>query len=549
MHNASLKIAVKNVNSLVNKVNYCYDFCVQHKIDLFFITESWLQPIISDSAVSFPGYCIYRNDFTSSHPKYGVCLYAKSTLDVLAIDTQIPNLLAVRLPCYSVVFLVVYRPPSYTQPENDSLILEIERLSLVHGEIVLLGDFNLPNLRWNAEIALTGLLEIERQFQALFTTLGLTQWVHEGTYLYSDNILDLVLTSETDRILNLELLPPFPHCGHLLIKFEWIFSFPFNNNNRPHPYLNNSHSYRWSCANFGSIKRDLALIDWEFEFQLGSVNDNYNFLTDVVKLCLSRYVPTYTSSLSRSDRQWRPKVSPALSRLKSHHWQEYKVVRQQHGRHSVQAVVALSLFHNANARLHDDVTRQRAEKERGLALDLTSKPKLFHKYIRSRRQGRPGVGPLIFNGQLTDDPACMAELLCTAFGSVFTAQLPPDTYPHRLVEGHLSSLEILYTDVVKHLKNVCDDTSSGPDPLLAPLLKNCATQLAVPLTLLFNKSLQHSTLPNVWKTALVCPIYKNKGARSDPLNYRPISLTALTCKTSDVELEQDGFLKCLQLNC
>lgn len=36
-----------------------------------------------------------------------------------------------------------------------------------------------------------------------------------STILYSSgNILDLVLTSEKDRIGKLELSPPFPNCGH-----------------------------------------------------------------------------------------------------------------------------------------------------------------------------------------------------------------------------------------------------------------------------------------------------------------------------------------------
>ena len=36
-------------------------------------------------------------------------------------------------------------------------------------------------------------------------------------------------------------------------------------------------------------------------------------------------------------------------------------------------------------------------------------------------------------------------------------------------------------------------------------------------------------LPQDWKDALVTPIFK-KGSRTDPYNYRPITLTSVCCK-------------------
>ena len=49
---------------------------------------------------------------------------------------------------------------------------------------------------------------------------------------------------------------------------------------------------------------------------------------------------------------------------------------------------------------------------------------------------------------------------------------------------------------------------------------------------LFQQSLRDHTIPAIWKQAYVTPIYK-KGNRSDPKNYRPVSLTSLICKTME----------------
>ncbi len=50
--------------------------------------------------------------------------------------------------------------------------------------------------------------------------------------------------------------------------------------------------------------------------------------------------------------------------------------------------------------------------------------------------------------------------------------------------------------------------------------------------MIFRRSVQHGEIPEDWKRANVTPIFK-KGAKSDPGNYRPVSLTSVCCKILD----------------
>ena len=59
-----------------------------------------------------------------------------------------------------------------------------------------------------------------------------------------------------------------------------------------------------------------------------------------------------------------------------------------------------------------------------------------------------------------------------------------------------------------------------------------AQQLSIPLSILFSKSFNSTSLPLAWKEALVTPIYK-KGDRTVVSNYRPISLTFPIVKTME----------------
>ena len=64
-------------------------------------------------------------------------------------------------------------------------------------------------------------------------------------------------------------------------------------------------------------------------------------------------------------------------------------------------------------------------------------------------------------------------------------------------------------------------------------LQKCAPFLATSITFLFNLSLSTSSFPSAWKHAKVIPLYKHRGSRSDPSNYRPISLLPAIGKVMD----------------
>ena len=50
-----------------------------------------------------------------------------------------------------------------------------------------------------------------------------------------------------------------------------------------------------------------------------------------------------------------------------------------------------------------------------------------------------------------------------------------------------------------------------------------------PLSCIFNSSVSTSSIPAIWKTAIITPIFKN-GSPNEANNYRPISLTCIASK-------------------
>ena len=68
-----------------------------------------------------------------------------------------------------------------------------------------------------------------------------------------------------------------------------------------------------------------------------------------------------------------------------------------------------------------------------------------------------------------------------------------------------------------------ENKSAGPDDLKPKLVKACVNQLILPLSILFNKSIEKAMYPSDFKLAKVIALYK-KNSRFTPSNYRPISL-------------------------
>ena len=83
--------------------------------------------------------------------------------------------------------------------------------------------------------------------------------------------------------------------------------------------------------------------------------------------------------------------------------------------------------------------------------------------------------------------------------------------------------------VLKLIKQLKATGSAGPDAIPAKFFKVTGGLIALPLSIIFNVSLQTGELPAIWKCASITPAFK-KGAASNPSNYGPISLTCISCK-------------------
>ena len=100
--------------------------------------------------------------------------------------------------------------------------------------------------------------------------------------------------------------------------------------------------------------------------------------------------------------------------------------------------------------------------------------------------------------------------------------------------------------VKKLLSGIDSGKAAGPDDIHPLVLSKTADVLALPVTILFRRSLDEGTVPNDWRSARVTPEFK-KGSKLSVNNYRPVSLTCILCKIME-KLVRTNLIDHLQHN-
>ncbi len=153
--------------------------------------------------------------------------------------------------------------------------------------------------------------------------------------------------------------------------------------------------------------------------------------------------------------------------------------------------------------------------------------------MNSKMKCREAIPEITSNNNTTaetdkDKARVFSDFFKTVFTREDTSNLPD--YPDKPFHQMLMDIRFSTEDVHELLQNIKVGKSPGPDGLHPRVLFELADTIAEPLTILFRKSLDEGKLPLDWKEANISPIYKNKGSKYLPTNYRPVSLTSVVSK-------------------
>ena len=135
---------------------------------------------------------------------------------------------------------------------------------------------------------------------------------------------------------------------------------------------------------------------------------------------------------------------------------------------------------------------------------------------------------LLTTVSVSEIPQCRSRLN-GYFVSVMTQETTP--HPNCHIEtptARKSFINFSIQDIANLMMKIQPHKAAGPDDIHPRVLKEVLT-LAQPLHILFKQSLATGEIPSDWRRENICALFK-KGKRTDPANYRPVSLTSQVSK-------------------
>ena len=187
-------------------------------------------------------------------------------------------------------------------------------------------------------------------------------------------------------------------------------------------------------------------------------------------------------------------------------------------------------FKHLRNQLKNLVSRKYKEYIANITNNIGTNPKRFWTLLKDRSKAKTSPSIISKDGVDHTDPNAKSHIFNQYFQSVFTSKTH-DPFPpvHKTRDDALENVVLTEQEVLKELNSINTSKAPGPDGLTTHVLKACAAPLVSPITTLFNQSLQTGKIPSDWRKANVVPIHK-KGPKTDPMNYRPISLLPIISK-------------------
>lgn len=546
-HMKKLILCQVNVRSL-NAPSRLLDLqllCNNHSIDILCLTETWLSDSKPNNSISLPGFQPPLRRDRPNCTGGGVAVYVKNDLPVSRLKVPPGSssetlCLAVRLSKRKKLIIIVsYRPPGPGAAEYcadlDQVLDSVQTSKTT--PVCIVGDFNAKCADW---LATQHTDTAGRMLRDLASTQGFCQVIREPTFgLDSANptLLDLVFINQPSLVTRSSVLPPVAdHCPTLL---QLQLHGPCTQRASTH------FSWDYLNADLDSLRLALAAVDWSPVLSEKDVNSAVSLWSSELHHHVCQHIPLKKIRCRPHSKPW---YTPFLKKLARHRDRLFTRSRGcSPDSTEVQAFRKVRNWYVAELRHEEKLYYQKLSQSLGRGL---ASPHSWWSKLKSATNWSPkqSIPPLSSSGSLHLSATEKADALNAVFSEQCSApslnKAPSPSPP--TPASQFAFAPIPADDITKALSALNPWKASGLDHLSNRILKETASAITLPLHHIFNLSISSGSFPHQWKVAKVQPVFKQKGDRSDPSSYRPISLLCSVSKVFERLIKIQLLSFCLE---
>ena len=515
-----------NAQSLRYKMDECRENVKMYKTGIISVTETWGQEELGDAVFTIDDFNMYRDD-RKGRIGSGTLLYIRKNLGqrrcwpmtrYVNREEYDSSVWCWVTPCKGTKILVgsIYRSTSSTR-ENDRQLLEmIEKANEIAGEnrLLIMGDFNVPKVDWINKEVLPGATVIERNFFEAITDNFLHQHVTEHTRIRGEerSILDLIFTKEEDDVKNIKILPPIGNSDHGVVIGDFICEW----NSRTEP--KKRRVYFRGTYDIYEIK--LNQNNWVHTFSGKSVKENWDIFRTKENKLTNENVPLVNPK--DYNEPWMNRKVMKQWKIKYRAWRKVTISNSNR---------SWAKYREERNKLSKQIRKAKRTYEKKIADEARHNKRAFFKYVNSKLTVRPEITQIKKeDGLYAESDKEIGDAIGKYFNSIYTPYyggILPEM--QQITDEQIGEIKINPKMVEEKLVKLNIHRASGPDGIHPHVLQKTAKAMSIPLAHIFQQSLDTGEVPEEWRIANVTPIHK-KGDRTEPSNYRPVSLTSQVCK-------------------
>ena len=522
-----------NINSLLPKIDELRYIAKNSNATVIGVSESKLDNSVLNEEVNIEGYKILRSD--RNRHGGGVACYIKNDITFTErenFSTDLENIFFdILLPKSKPILVgIIYRPPDQQMFLAKLTSAFFNTSKFDSQEVYILGDINI-NLLTKENHVPNGI----RRYREFCSTHGLKQIITSPTRVTenSSTLLDHILTNSIEKVSQYGVID-LSISDHQLIyctRKTTHIKYP------QHKYIKVRSLKNYTVEHFCKLLKNIHFPRYSMEYN--DINEAYTDIIEKVMSVINQIAPLKEIRIKGNTQQWFDEEIMEEIRIRDKMFSKFKKsklhidnVNYKKARNHVQSLIKRKKKNFITTTLKNNIGKPRELWKSLKKLGLPSKSDPQSDIC------------LMKDGKLSFDHKTNAETFKDFFSNLasnLVAKLPMpsnkfgmETVKNYYKDKNLEQNNFVFKPtnikvILKLLEDINSTKAAGIDNLAGKFLKDGASILAVPISDLCDLSIATSIFPERCKIAKLKPLYK-KGPKTEPKNYRPISLLPLISK-------------------